>query len=257
MIHDTAVIHPTAEVAEGVEIGPYTIIGEGVKIGDGTIIGPHVVVDKLTVIGKNCQIYQYASLGTPPQHVRYRGEETSVVIGNNNIIREYVTINRGTPFGNGKTVLGDGNFIMAYVHLAHDCKIGNNVIMASFAVMAGHVEIEDYAIIGGMVPVHQFVRIGSYAFVGGGTSVTKDIPPYVTASGMRAKLYGINAENLRRRNFPEETIKALKKVYRMIFRSHITLAEALKRVEKDPVVALEEVRHLIDFIKLSERGITR
>ena len=257
MIHETAVIHSTAEITKGVEIGPYAVIGEKVVIGEGTRIGPHVVVDKWTEIGKNCQIYQYASIGTPPQHVRYAGEETYVRIGHNNIIREYVTINRGTAFGAGQTVLGDGNFIMAYVHIAHDSKIGNKVIMASFAVMAGHVEIEDDAIIGGMVPVHQFVRIGKCAFVGGGTSVTKDIPPYVTASGMRAKLYGINTVNLRRRNFPEDTIKALKRVYRIIFRSHLTLAEALRRAKEDPVSSYDEVQHFTEFIARSQRGITR
>jgi len=257
MIHETAIIHSTAEVAPGVEIGPYSVIGEKSRIGEGTRIGPHVVIDRWTTIGKNCQIFQYASLGTPPQHIRYKGEETYVHVGDNNVIREYVTINRGTPFGAGKTVLGSNNFIMAYVHVAHDCTIGSHIIMASFAVMAGHVEIEDGAIIGGMVPVHQFVRIGRCAFVGGGTSVTKDIPPYVTASGMRAKLYGINAVNLRRRNISEDTIAALKRIYRIVFRSHITLAEALERVEADPAFAIDEVKQFVDFIKGSKRGITR
>ncbi|MBW2038889.1 MAG: acyl-ACP--UDP-N-acetylglucosamine O-acyltransferase [Deltaproteobacteria bacterium] len=257
MIHETAVVHPTAEVVDGVEVGPYSIIGEKVKIGEGTRIGPHVVVDKWTVIGEGCQIYQYASLGTPPQHLKYNGEETYVIIGNNNIIREFVTINRGTPFGNGKTVLGDGNFIMAYAHIAHDSIIGNHVIMASYAGLAGHVEIEDYAVIGGMVAIHQFVRIGTYAFIGGGTSIGMDIPPYVTASGIRAKLYGINVLNLRRSNFSEEAIKGLRKAYRIIFRSHLPLEEALQKVEKDPVFSLSEVRHLVDFVKGTKRGVTR
>ncbi len=257
MIHETAVVHPTAEVADGVEIGPYAIIGEKVKIGEGTWIGPHAVIDKWTEIGEGCQVYQYASLGTPPQHLRYKGEETYVIIGNNNIIREFVTINRGTTFGNGKTVLGDGNFITVGDHIAHDCIIGNHVVMAGCAILGGHVAIEDHAVIGGMVAIHQFVRIGTYAFVGGGSSIPLDIPPYVTATGIRAKLYGINVLNLQRNDFSEETIKGLKKAYRIIFRSHRSTEEALKQVEEDPVYTLSEVRHLVDFIKGTKRGVTR
>jgi UDP-N-acetylglucosamine acyltransferase len=257
MIHETAVVHPAAELADGVEVGPYAVIGEKVKIGEGTWIGPHVIIDKWTVIGEGCQIYQYASLGTPPQHLKYNGEETYVIIGNNNVIREFVTINRGTSFGNGKTVLGDGNFIMAYVHIAHDCIIGDHVIMASYAILAGHVEIGDYAVIGGMVAIHQFVKIGNYAFVGGGTAIPKDIPPYVTASGMRAKLYGINVVNLERNNVSQEAIKGLKKAYKIIFRSQIPLKRALLKVEEDPISSLAEVRHLVDFLKETKRGITR
>ncbi|UCC66736.1 MAG: acyl-ACP--UDP-N-acetylglucosamine O-acyltransferase [Deltaproteobacteria bacterium] len=257
MIHETAVIHPTAELADGVQVGPYAIIGEQVKIGEGTRIGPHTVIDKWTVIGEGCQIYQYASLGTPPQHLRYNGEETYVIIGNDNIIREFVTINRGTPFGNGKTVLGDGNFIMAYAHIAHDCTIGNHVIMANCAALAGHVEIGDHAVIGGMVAIHQFVRIGIYAFVGGATAIAMDIPPYVTASGIRARLYGINVLSLQRNEFSEAAIKGLRKAYRIIFRSHLPLEGALKKVEGDPIYSLSEVRHLVEFIKGTKRGVTR
>jgi UDP-N-acetylglucosamine acyltransferase len=257
MIHETAMVHPTAEVADGVEIGPYSIIGEHVIIGEGTRIGPHVCIDKWTMIGTGCQIYQYASLGTPPQHLRYNGEETYVIVGNNNIIREFVTVNRGTPFGNGKTVLGDENFIMAYAHIAHDCIIGNRIIMASYAGLAGHVEIEDYAVVGGMVAIHQYVRIGTHAFIGGGSSIGMDIPPYVTASGIRAKLYGINIVNLQRSNFSAEAIKGLRKAYKLLFRSHITLEEALQKVEADPVFSLSEVRHLVEFIKGTKRGVTK
>jgi UDP-N-acetylglucosamine acyltransferase len=257
MIHKTAIVHPTAEVADGVEIGPYSIIGEHVTIGAGTWIGPHVCIDKWTVIGTGCQIYQYASLGTPPQHLRYDGEETYVIIGNNNIIREFVTINRGTPFGNGKTILGDENFIMAYAHIAHDCVIGNRVVMASYAILGGHVEIGDYAVVGGMVAIHQFVRIGTHAFIGGGSSIGMDIPPYITASGIRAKLYGINSVNLQRSNFSEEVIKGLRKAYKMVFRSHLVLEEALESLVQDPVFSLSEVKHMVDFIKGSKRGVTR
>ena len=257
MIHETAIVHPSAEVADGVEIGPYSIIGEHVRIGAGTRIGPHAVIDKWTVIGTGCQIYQYASLGTPPQHLRYNGEETYVIIGNNNIFREFVTINRGTPFGNGKTVLGDDNFIMAYAHIAHDCILGNRIIMASYAGLAGHVEIEDYAVVGGMVAIHQYVRIGTHAFIGGGSSIGMDIPPYVTASGIRAKLYGINVLNLKRGNFSGEVIRGLRKAYKMIFRSHIPLEEALQTVDADPVSSLAEVRHMVEFIKGTKRGIRK
>jgi UDP-N-acetylglucosamine acyltransferase len=257
MIHETAMVHPTAEVADDVEIGPYSVIGEHVKIGEGTQIGSHVVIDKWTHIGKRCQIYPYASLGAAPQHMRYNGEETYVIIGDNNIIREYVTIHRGTSFGNGKTVLGDENFIMAYAHVAHDCILGNRVVMASYVALGGHVEIGDHAIIGGIVAIHQFVRIGTYAFVGGATALTRDIPPYVTASGMKVKFYGINVVNLQRNKVPEEVISGLRKAYRVLFRSHLTMEEAVKKVHEDPVYALPEVRHMVDFIQGTKRGVTR
>jgi UDP-N-acetylglucosamine acyltransferase len=257
MIHETAVVHPTAEVADGVEIGPYSIIGEKVKIGEGTQIGSHVFIDKWTHIGKRCQIYQYASLGASPQHLRYNGEETYVIVGDNNIIREYVTVHRGTPFGNGKTVLGDENFIMAYAHVAHDCILGNRIVMASYAALGGHVEIGDHAIIGGIVAIHQFVRIGTYAFVGGATALTRDIPPSVTASGMKVKFYGINVVNLQRNNVPAEVITGLRKAYKVLFRSHLTMEEAIKKVHEDPVYVLPEVKHMVDFIQGSKRGVTR
>jgi UDP-N-acetylglucosamine acyltransferase len=257
MIHETAVVHPTAEVADDVAIGPYSIIGEKVKIGEGTQIGSHVVIDKWTHIGKRCQIYPYASLGAAPQHMRYNGEETYVIVGDNNIIREYVTIHRGTPFGNGKTVLGDENFIMAYAHVAHDCTVGNRVVMASYAALGGHVEIGDHAIIGGIVAIHQFVRIGTYAFVGGATALTRDIPPYITASGMKVKFYGINVVNLQRNNVPAEVITGLRKAYKVLFRSPLTMEEAIKQVHEDPIYALPEVKHMVDFIRGSKRGVTR
>lgn len=257
MIHETAIVHPTAEVADSAEIGPYSIIGEQVKIGKGTSIGPHCVIDKWTVIGEGCQIYQFASLGTPPQHLRYKGEETYLIIGNNNIIREFVSINRGTSFGNGKTVLGDENFIMACAHVAHDCIIGNRIVIASYAAVGGHVQIEDHAVIGGIVAIHQFVRIGIHAFVGGGSSLSMDIPPYVTASGIRAKLYGINVVSLQRNNFPVEVIKGLRKAYKVLFRSHLTMEKAIKALQEDPVYALSEVRYMVDFIKGTKRGVTK
>lgn len=257
MIHPTAVIDPSAEIGPGVRIGPYSIIGPGVRIGEGTQIGAHVVIDRWTTIGKNCQIYHHASIGTPPQHVRYRGEETYVVIGDNCVIREFVTIHRGTSFGGGETRLGDNNFIMAYAHVAHDCRLGNSVVMANGAQLAGHVVVEDHAVIGGLSAVHQFVRIGRYAFVGGATAVPKDIPPYVTASGVRARLYGINVLNLRRNGFPEEVIRALKRAYRIIFRSSRPLKDCIEEVKNSDLYQLPEVRYLVEFLEDSKRGITR
>lgn len=257
MIHPTAVVHPTAELGEGVKVGPYSIIGEGVKIGHGTWIGPHVVIDRWTTIGTNCSIYQYASIGTPPQHIRYKGEETYVIIGDGTVVREFVTINRGTAFGGGRTVVGRYNLLMAYAHVAHDCELGDYVVMANAAQLAGHVKVEDHAVLGGLAAVHQFVRIGRYAFVGGATAVPKDIPPYVTASGVRARLYGINVTNLRRNGFPEEVISALRKAYRLIFRSHRPLRECLRQVKDDPIYSFAEVQYMVEFLQNSERGITR
>lgn len=257
MIHPTAIVHPTAEIGEEVEIGPYTIIGEGVKIGNFTKIGPHVVIEKWTIIGKNCQIYHHASIGTPPQHVKYKGEKTYVVIGDNCIIREFVTIHRGTSFGGGCTRLGNNNFIMAYAHVAHDCQLGDYVVMANAAQLAGHVTVGDHAIIGGVAAVHQFVRIGRYAFIGGATAVPKDIPPFVTASGIRAKLYGINVLNLKRNGFPEEVILALKRAYKVLFRSSRPLKECIEEVKMSPLYEYEEVKQLVEFLEGSKRGITR
>jgi UDP-N-acetylglucosamine acyltransferase len=189
--------------------------------------------------------------------MKYNGEETYVIIGDNNIIREYVTMHRGTPFGNGKTVLGDENFIMAYAHVAHDCTLGNRIVMASYAALGGHVEIGDNAIIGGIVAIHQFVRIGTYAFVGGATALTRDIPPYITASGMKVKFYGINVVNLQRNNVPAKVITGLRKAYKVLFRSSLTMEEAIKHVHEDPIYAIPEVKHMVDFIRGSKRGVTR
>jgi len=256
-VHETAVVHPTAELADGVEVGPYSIIGEGVKIGEGTWIGPHVVIDRWTVIGRNCRVYQFASIGTPPQHIRYKGEETYVIIGDDNEIREFVTINRGTAFDKGKTIIGNNNFIMAYAHVAHDCILGDHITMANAAHLGGHVIVEDHAVIGGVVAVHQFVRIGTFAFIGGGSSIPQDIPPYVTASGIRAKLYGINVLNLQRNGFPPEVITALKRAYRLIFRSQLPFKEAIRQVKEDPIFSHSPVRHFVEFLEESKRGITR
>jgi UDP-N-acetylglucosamine acyltransferase len=257
MIHPTAIIDPKAEISEGVEIGPYSVIEKNVLIGEGTKIGPHVVIREGTYIGKQCQISQFASIGEAPQFLGYKGEKTFLQIGDHNIIREFVTLHRGTVKGGGKTVIGNENFLMAYSHVAHDCQIGNQVVMANGATLAGHILIEDCAIIGGLVAVHQFCRVGTYAIVGGLTGVLLDIPPYTKAQGDIAKLFGLNTIGLKRANFSEETLKALKKAYRIIFRSSLTLEKAMKRVVEDEISQTPEVQHFLQFIQCSKRGITR
>src|SRR4030066_1773388 len=219
MIHPTALLDPKAEISEGVEIGPYSVIEKDVFVGEGTRIGPHVVIREGTHIGKGCQIFQFASIGEAPQGIFYRGEKTSLYIGDQNIVREFVTLHRGTTKGGGKTVIGNDNFFMAYSHVAHDCQIGNQVVLANGATLAGHIVIEDYAVIGGLSAIHQFCQVGTHAFISGLTGVSLDIPPYMLASGSRAKLFGLNTVGLKRYHFSEETVKVLKKAYRIIFRS--------------------------------------
>jgi UDP-N-acetylglucosamine acyltransferase len=255
-IHKTAIVSPKAEIAEDVSIGPYCIIGDNVKIANGTKLISYVQIDGLTEIGKNCTIYPFATIGFPPQDLKYQGEKTGVKIGDNNVIREYVTIHRASVSGDGLTEIGSDNFIMAYVHIAHDCKIGNNVIMANLATLAGHVIVEDFAFIGGIVAVHQFTRIGAYAMIGGFSGVGQDIPPYTMASGARAKLYGLNTVGLKRRGFNEETINALKKAYKILFRDKISLKEAIEKV-KNTLPDIPELKHLIEFIEANKRGICR
>ncbi len=257
MIHPTALVDPKAEIGENVDIGPYSVIEKGVFIDEGTKIGPHVVVREGTQIGRECQIYQFSSIGEAPQAVVYKGEPTLLQVGDRNIIREYVTLHRGSVKGGGKTVLGNENFIMAYSHIAHDCQIGNHVVMANVATLGGHILIEDHAIIGGLVAIHQFCRVGTYAMVSGLTGVVQDVPPFTMAAGDRARLYGLNSVGLRRHQFSEPEIKALKKAYRIIFRSSLTLAKALKTVEEDDIFQLPRVQHLLQFIQHSKRGICR
>jgi UDP-N-acetylglucosamine acyltransferase len=257
MIHPTALVDPKAEIGENVDIGPYSVVEKGVSIDEGTKIGPHVVIREGTQIGKRCQIYQFSSIGEAPQATAYRGEPTLLQVGDHNIIREYVTLHRGSVKGGGKTVLGNENFIMAYSHIAHDCQVGNHVVMANVATLAGHILIEDHAIIGGLVAIHQFCRIGTHAIVSGLTGVSQDVPPYTMAAGDRAKLYGLNSVGLKRHQFSEQEIKALKKAYRIIFRSGLTLEKAMKAVEEDDIFQLPEVQHLLQFIQHSKRGICR
>lgn len=256
MIHATAIVDPGAQIDSNVEIGAYSVISDKVVIGSGTAIGPHVVIQPYTSIGTDCQIFQYASIGAVPQALKFKGEETHVKIGPRTVVREFVTINRGTEFGGGITEVGEGNFLMAYAHIAHDCKTGREVILANNATLAGHVTIDDYATVGGLVAIHQFVRVGNYAYVGGKSAVVKDIPPFVMASGDRAKLHGLNSVGLKRHGFSSETLSLLKKAYRIIFRLGLTLNEAIERVTTE-VEQVPEVVNLVDFIKSSERGVTR
>jgi UDP-N-acetylglucosamine acyltransferase len=256
MIHPTAIVNSKAEIDTDVQIGPYSVIAENVSIGSGTVIGPHVIVDPYVSIGSDCHIFQYASVGAEPQAVKFKGEKTYVKIGRGTVVREFATINRGTAFGSGVTEIGEENLLMAYCHVAHDCQTGRKVILANNATLAGHIVIGDYVTVGGLVAIHQFVRIGEYAYVGGKSGVPKDIPPYVIATGERAKLYGLNRVGLKRHGFPETTVNALKKVYRIFFRIGITLNEAIERAQAE-VDHLPEVINFINFIKSSQRGITR
>jgi UDP-N-acetylglucosamine acyltransferase len=255
-IHPTAIVSPEANLAEGVEIGPYTIIGPDVNIGKKTVIGPHVVIDAHTDIGEGCRIFQFASIGAIPQDLKFKGENTRVIIGNYNTIREFATIHQATSADIGVTVIGDRNLLMAYTHVAHNCKLGNNIIMSNAVNLAGHIHVEDFAIIGGMTGIHQFARIGAHSFIGGASAVSKDIPPFVLASGNYAKLYGLNIIGLKRRGFKEENVRALKEAYRIIFRSSLLLKVAIVKV-KNEVEDLPEIKQFVEFIEKSERGICR
>ncbi len=255
MIHPTAIVDVKAEIDSNVEIGPYSVIRDHVSIGEGTVIGPHVMVDRYVSIGPECHIFQYASVGTRPQAIKFKGEKTFVKIGRGTVVREFTTINRGTDFGTGVTEIGEENLLMAYSHIAHDCQTGCKVILANNAALAGHITIGDHVTVGGQVAIHEFVRIGDYAYVGGKSGVPKDIPPYVIASGDRARLYGLNRVGLKRHGFPETTVRELKKVYRIFYRIGITLHEAIERALAE-VDHLPEVINFINFIKSSQRGLT-
>lgn len=256
MIHPTAIVYPGAELAEGVEIGPYAIIGKNVRIGRGTKIGPHSVIDGWTEIGEENQIFHMASVGGIPQDLKYKGEETWLRIGNRNIIREFTTLQPGTVTGIGQTVIGDANLFMAYCHVAHDCVVGNRVIMANGSTLAGHVEVEDFAILGGLSAVHQFTRVGESAMLSGGAMVGQDVLPYTIASGNRATSAGLNTTGLKRRGFSPEIISAVKKAYRLVIRSGLRLDEALERIRNE-VQQSPQIEHFMAFAEKSERGICR
>ncbi len=256
MIHQTAIVHPGARLGENVSVGPYSIIGEHVQIGDNTEIGPHVVIEGHTTIGRDNRIFQFSSLGAVPQDKKYANEPTRLEIGDRNIIREFCTFNLGTIQDGGITRLGNDNWIMAYVHLAHDCQVGDHTIFANNAQLAGHCHVGDYAILGGFTVVHQFVRIGAHSMTGMGTILFQDLPPYVTAAGNTASPYGINSEGLKRRGFSSEALMALKRAYRAIYKSGLTLEEAKAKLEAD-VAKHPEYQLLLDFLAVSKRGIVR
>ncbi len=256
-IHPTAILNPKAEIDGGVVIGPFCIIGECVRIKRGTKLISSVVIEGDTEIGENCIIYPFTSIGLPPQDLKYKGEKTGVKIGNDNIIREYITVHRASIGGDGITTIGDKNFLMAYAHIAHDCKIGSHIILANAATLAGHVVVEDYAIISGLTAIHQFTRIGAYAMVGGFSGVGQDVPPYTIASGARAKLFGLNTIGLKRHGFSDAKINHLKKAYKILFREKRTLKDAIKKIQED-LSYTDEIKHLIDFIQQKNaRGICR
>jgi len=255
-IHPSAIVSPKAKIADGVAIGPFSIIGEKVAIGRNTIISSQVIIDGNTTIGEKNRIYPFVSVGLPPQDIGYQGEDTRVIIGNENIIREFVTINRATTKQDRVTKIGNRNYLMAYAHIAHDCILGNSIIVSNAATLGGHIEIGDHAIIGGLVAIHQFVRIGAYAFIGGKSATVKDIPPFMIASGDRAKLFGLNHIGLKREGFSKEAINNLKKAYKIIWRDHHLLNEALEKVKKE-IPPFKELQMLLDFLISSKRGIVR
>lgn len=254
-IHPTAIIDKQVELEEGVSVGPYTIIRGKVVIGQDTKIASNVLIDDGTIIGKNCSIHHGAVLGTPPQDLKFSGERTILRLGNNNVIREYVCVNRGTKH-RGETTLGNNCFLMMYSHIAHDCIVGDNVIMANSVNLGGHVEIEDYAILGGIVPVHQFVHIGRHSIVGGGFRAMQDVCPYALAGGYPLRIVGVNKIGLKRRGFPQKTIDILAKAFKILFHSKFNTSQAIEKIKSD-LEPIPEIKHILDFIARSERGIVK
>jgi UDP-N-acetylglucosamine acyltransferase len=256
MIDARAVVSPQAEIAAGVQIGPFSIIGPNVSIGAGTWIGPHVVINGPTRIGADNKIYQFASLGDAPQDKKYKGEPTRLEIGDRNVIRECATVNRGTIHGDGVTRIGDDNLLMAYSHVAHDCRIGNQIVLSNVATLGGHVEIGDFAILGGLSAVHQFTKVGAYCFIANNAAVTRDVPPYVMAVGQPAEPHSVNAVGLKRRGFTEDQVRNVRRAYRVLYRSGLKLKAALEELDK-AAVTQEEIRPFVDFIRRSSRSIVR
>ncbi len=255
-IHKTAIVDPSATLGLGVEVGPFAIVGPNVSIGANTVVGPRVLVEQNTTIGIDCRISNGAVLGTDPQDLKYDGEETFLVVGDRTVIREFATLNRGTS-ATHRTVVGSDCLLMAYTHVAHDCELGNHVIVSNATNMAGHVTIEDWAIISGLVAIHQFVRIGAHAFIGGGSRIAQDVPPYCRAVGNPApKLYGLNSVGLDRRGLSKTVRASLKQAYRMLFQSDWNMTQALAKAEEE-VELIPEVRQFLDFVRNSERGVTR
>ncbi|MCU7937727.1 MAG: acyl-ACP--UDP-N-acetylglucosamine O-acyltransferase [gamma proteobacterium symbiont of Bathyaustriella thionipta] len=256
-IHPTAIIDPSAELADDIEIGPYSVIGKKVKIDTGNKIGSHVVINGPTFIGKDNTFYQFGSIGEAPQDKKYQGEETTLEIGDRNVVREFTTLNRGTVQDRGATTLGDDNLIMAYVHIAHDCVLGSDIILANNVALAGHVNIHSQAILGGFSLVHQFCTVGSYAFTAMNSVISKDVPPYVMVSGHMAKPHGLNMEGLKRQGFSTETIKSIRNAYKALYRSNLTLDDAVTEIN-ELATNCAELAPMIDFLENNvKRGIIR
>lgn len=255
-IDSRAIIDPSAKLASGVSVGPYSIIGADVEIGENTWIGPHVVIQGPTRIGKDNRLFQFSSIGEIPQDKKFHGESSRLEIGDRNTIREFVTINRGTEDGGGVTRIGDDNWLMAYIHIAHDCIVGNNTIFANNASLAGHAIVEDYAILGGFTLVHQFCQIGKHAFCGMGSAISKDVPPYVIVNGSPAEAHGLNLEGLKRRGFSKDTLKVLRDAYKIIYRQGLTVEEAKPKLA-ELAQTTPDVQALLDFLEGSQRGIVR
>ena len=256
MIDPRAAIDPKAKIADGVTVGPFSVIGPDVEIGEGSWIGPNVVIEGPCRIGRENRIFQFCSIGAEPQDKKYAGEPTLLEIGDRNVIRESCTLNRGTTQDLGYTRIGSDNWIMAYVHIAHDCVVGNNTIFANNATLAGHVVIEDYAILGGASLIHQFCTIGAHSFIGMGSAISKDVPPYLMVAGQPTHPHGLNTEGLRRRGFSSEAISALKKVYKLVYRSGMTTAKALDEIQ-GLEADFDEIAQFAEFLRSSSRGIVR
>lgn len=253
--HKTAIIHPEAKLGAGTIVGPYAVIEGSVTIGENCRIGNFSVITGNTTIGNNCQFYTGAVIGSAPQDKKFNGDENvSLTIGNNNVFREYVTINPGTVNGGGKTIIGNNDYLMAYSHIAHDCVIGNNCVLANSATLAGHVTIEDMAVVGGLTAIHQFVRLGRLSMVGGISRVSQDIPPFSMCVGYKAKVYNINSVGLKRAQIPAENVKHLRQAFKILFHSGLNKTHAIEKVEKE-IPLCPEIEHLIFFIKTSKRGI--
>ena len=255
-IHPSAVVSPSAELAAGVKVGPYCMIGDQVCIGRDTVLESHVVIEGHTQIGERNRIYPFVSIGSPPQDVGYRGEDTRLIIGDDNIIREYSTINRATTKQEWETVIGNQNYLMAYAHIAHDCTLGNMIIVSNVATLGGHITVGDHAILGALIAVQQFVRIGAHAFLGAKSGIDRDVPPFMITAGPRAKLYGVNQKGLHRKGFSNEAIDGLKKAYRIIWRENQRFSEGINQVRRE-IKPFHELKILLNFFSGSKRGVLR
>ena len=256
LVHPTAVVSSGAKVGKNVRINAYAVIGPDVQLMDGVEVGPHAVIDGNTIIGKRSRIFNFASIGLEPQDIGYKGEPTRVEVGSDCHIREFVSIHRGTQKGGGLTRVGDGCMLMAYSHVAHDCRVGDKVVMANGVTLAGHVEIQEQAIIGGLTAIHQFARVGRNTFIGGASAISMDVVPFASAAGNRAKITGVNVVGLRRSGYSEEIIKAIRKAHRLIFRANLRLEQAIEEIESD-FASVAEVQCVLEFLQTGQRGICR